>query len=91
LVLIYESVTSSASVIIWLTLHKWTLNSLMNELLDDSSTTESINYASFYTSRQTDEKLLPPTVLVLVCFIRSHGNMFSEPLSSNGLFRSVVM
>jgi hypothetical protein len=26
LVLIYESVTSSASVILWLTLHSWTLN-----------------------------------------------------------------
>jgi hypothetical protein len=31
LVLIYESVTSSASVFRWLTLHSWTLNSLTNE------------------------------------------------------------
>jgi hypothetical protein len=31
LVPIYESVTSSASVASWLTLHRWTLNSLTNE------------------------------------------------------------
>jgi hypothetical protein len=31
LVLIYESVTSSASVVHWLTLHSWTLNSLEND------------------------------------------------------------
>jgi hypothetical protein len=31
LVLIYESVTSSASVVRWLTLHSWTLSSLKNE------------------------------------------------------------
>jgi hypothetical protein len=37
LVLIYESVTSSASVVRWLTLHSWPLNSL------NSLTTESLN------------------------------------------------
>jgi hypothetical protein len=31
LVLIYESLTSSASVVRWLTLHSWTLNSLTND------------------------------------------------------------
>jgi hypothetical protein len=61
---------------------------LMNELVDDSSTTESINYvSSFYNSGRTDERLLPLTVRVLVCFIRCHGNVLTEPLSSNRLFR----
>jgi hypothetical protein len=32
LVLIYESVTSSASDVAWLTLHSWSLNSLMTDL-----------------------------------------------------------
>jgi hypothetical protein len=93
LVMIYESVTFSASVICWLTLHSWTLNSLTNdwlrnELVDDSSTTESINYlSSFYKSGRTDERPLPPTVRALVCFIRCHKNVLTEPLSSNGIFR----
>jgi hypothetical protein len=39
LVLIYKSVTSSASIVRWLTLHSWTLNSLTNKspLMTDAS------------------------------------------------------
>jgi hypothetical protein len=45
LVLIYESVTSSASVVRWLTLHSWTLSStteLPSEFSYDWITAESI-------------------------------------------------
>jgi hypothetical protein len=41
LVLIYESVTSSASVVRWLALHSWTLNSLTNELRLNESQSQS--------------------------------------------------
>jgi hypothetical protein len=40
-----------------------------------------------YNSSRTDERPPPPTVRVLVCFIRCHGNVLTEPLSGNGLFR----
>jgi hypothetical protein len=61
---------------------------LTNELVDDSNRNESVNYVSiFYNSGRTDERPLPPTVDVLVCFIRCHGNILTEPLSDNGLFR----
>jgi hypothetical protein len=48
LVLIYESVTSSASVVRWLTLHSWTLNpaQLLNFWIL-FRLTDSINYVSF--------------------------------------------
>jgi hypothetical protein len=39
-VLIYESVTCSASVVRWLTLHSWTLNTLMNAEWLNSLTNE---------------------------------------------------
>jgi hypothetical protein len=96
LVLIYESVTSSASVVRWLILHSWTFNSRMsnlnddrltNELVDDSSKNESINYvSSIYNSGRTKDTTLSPTFRVLFCFIRCHGNALTETLSSNGLF-----
>jgi hypothetical protein len=44
LVLIYESVTSSASVVCWLTLHSWILNSLTNEFKWTLSLTSELYY-----------------------------------------------
>jgi hypothetical protein len=95
LVLIYESVTSSASVVHWLTLHSWTLNSLTNESLfttNDSSTNESrrllvdgsllrMNYMSFYNLVRTAERTLPWTVHLCysVC-----------PLSRESAYQTVV-
>jgi hypothetical protein len=47
-VLIYESVTSSVSVVRWLTFHSWTLNHDWN-LTDFSSTNDlRINYVSYF-------------------------------------------
>jgi hypothetical protein len=74
LVLIYESVTSSASVVRWLTLHSWTLNSLTIE----SEWTHE--WTLLQNSRRTDERPPQPTVRVLVCSIRCHGNVLTEPL-----------
>jgi hypothetical protein len=76
LVLIYESVTSSASVVRWLTLHSWTLNSLTNEprLNYDSLATE-LSWTEL-TSRRTEYKSPSPTVRVLLCFIHCHGNVY---------------
>jgi hypothetical protein len=71
----------------WLT-YEWTGWRLQHEL----STNESVNYVScFYNSGRTDERTLPPTVRVLVCFIRCHGNVLTEPLLSNGLFRVYLL
>jgi hypothetical protein len=85
LVLIYESVTSSVSVVRWLTLHSWTLNSLSNEscrlprllltneLVDDSFTTESVNYvSSFCNSGRTEETIISNSSSV-TAYIRCHG------------------
>jgi hypothetical protein len=47
LVLIYESVTSSASVVRWLTLHSWTLNSI--RLLNYEPSYEWMTHGSFAT------------------------------------------
>jgi hypothetical protein len=57
LVLIYESVTSSASVVLWLTFHRWTLNSLTNESL------KSLTNAERRPTRQSSLSLMVrPTV-----------------------------
>jgi hypothetical protein len=66
LVLIYESVTSSASVVRWLTLHSWTLNYDSRPLLRMKDL--RINYvSSFYTSVRTEYRTLPSTVHVILC------------------------
>jgi hypothetical protein len=81
LVLIYESDTSSAFLVRWLTLHNWTLNHeysltdfsftterLPNKLVNDSSTTESINYvSSFYNFGRTEERQPPRIVGLSFC------------------------
>jgi hypothetical protein len=51
LVLIYESITSSASVVRWLTLHSWTLNSLTTDLRLNLSEPESESYVRPTVSR----------------------------------------
>jgi hypothetical protein len=78
LILIYDSVTSSVSVVRCLTLHSWAPNSLTNksaftndrlknELVDYSSTNESINYvSSFYNSERTEGRPSPRTVRLLL-------------------------
>jgi hypothetical protein len=99
LVLIYESVTSSASAVRWLTLHSWTLNHDCN-LTDFSSTNDLwINYMpSFYTSVRTEYRTLPSTVHIIPCpsvAVQTRVNSaatnllpsepcVSKPLSSNG-------
>jgi hypothetical protein len=101
LVLIYESVISSASVVGWLTLHSWTFSSLPNDF----------QWTLLYNSRRTEERL-PPRTIRLLLFVssllrnvcQSRGNAFistsvfvatqrafSEPLSSNGLFRHNIL
>jgi hypothetical protein len=101
LVLIYESVTSSASVVRWLTLHSWTL-SYSYEWID-----EFTNELSFITR---DEQKRDHHLKLFVCYCLFHPllrnvcqsrdnalistSVFvamkracSEPLSRNGLFR----
>jgi hypothetical protein len=84
LVLIYESVTSSASIVRWITLHSWTLNFWIFLRLNRSSV-----HGSSYSLARIHGKCLVP--------VRIHGNSVStnpylhrtcvrEPLSSNGLF-----
>jgi hypothetical protein len=51
LVLIYESATSSASVVRWLTLHSWALNYWILLQLTTESKSESESYVS--TDRQS--------------------------------------
>jgi hypothetical protein len=92
LVLIYESVTSSASVVRWLTLHSWTLNStqLLNfwtllRLNHKSFTTESIYYMSSLHNFRMNwieiNNFNSSRYCVLICCC---GNMSSDLLSSNG-------
>jgi hypothetical protein len=53
LVLIYESVTSSASVVRWLTRHSWTLNSLANaEWLNSQKSESELRYDWRFTANQ---------------------------------------
>jgi hypothetical protein len=100
LVLIYESVTSSASVVRWLTLHSWTPNFwILLQLTHDgfSLTNESrINYMPFYNSVQNEDKTLLLTVhsILGVSIPRQRrlsrmclAKSVREPLPSNGLFR----
>jgi hypothetical protein len=62
--LIYESVTSSASVPRWLTLHSWTLNLWTRSSLTNES--EWIHELTlFYNSGRTDERSPSRTVLLL--------------------------
>jgi hypothetical protein len=116
LVPIYESVTSSASVVRWLTLHSWTLNSLTNadwRLTYESWKNEIMNALVFFNSGRTAERPSPRTVRVLLCYsvypllrnvYQSLDNVlistsvliatkcpYSEPLSSSGLFRHIIM
>jgi hypothetical protein len=61
LVLIYESVTSSASVVRWLTLHSGTLDSLTNV-----KWLNSLSDQPFITRGQTDERSQPRTIHLLL-------------------------
>jgi hypothetical protein len=63
-VLIHESVTSSASVVRWLTLHSWTLLTNADFCTTEYSRTnascnwlERINYVSFYKSVLTEDRI----------------------------------
>jgi hypothetical protein len=60
LVPIYESVTSSTSVVRWLTLPSWTLNSLTNPLIHECTL--------FYKFGWTDEIIPPRTYRLLFCY-----------------------
>jgi hypothetical protein len=68
LVLIYEMVTSSTTVVCWLTLHSWTLNSLMNES----------ELTLLYNSGWNEERP-PPWTVRLLLFVSSvatkHANL----------------
>jgi hypothetical protein len=90
---IYESVTSSASIVRRLTLHSWTLNSLTSDECRTTahSSLTGMNWTnSFITSGRTEYKSPCLTVPLLLCFsvfILCHGNVLTEPLPSNGLSR----
>jgi hypothetical protein len=62
LVLIYESVTSSASVVRWLTLHSWTLTFWILLRL----TNPNHEWSPFYNSGRTEERAPPRTVRLLL-------------------------
>jgi hypothetical protein len=95
LVLIYKSVTSSTSVVHWLTLHSWTLNRDWN--LDLMTPVWLLRMTAvlrmlleltnelFYNLRKTCKRPPPPTVCVLIRFICCHNNALTKLLSSNGL------
>jgi hypothetical protein len=75
LVPIYESVTYTGSVVRWLALHGWTLNSLTTELLLICS----FLYSSLYRLSVTVENVCCLSV------VSCHRNVLPEPLASNGL------
>jgi hypothetical protein len=86
LVLIYESVTSSASIVHMLTFHSWTLNptQLLSCLLN-SVPTESINYVSSLYNFRTNQIVIIISNSSRYCvLIRCCGNVSSDPLLSNG-------
>jgi hypothetical protein len=106
LLLIYQSVTCSASVVRWLTLHCWTLNSLTTE----PRPTRSSLHCSLCRLPVTMENfccvsVVMETHLVLNCSvaiyfvatcvnsacIRSSGNVPSEPLRSSGILVTIFM
>jgi hypothetical protein len=96
LALIYETVTSSVSVVRWLPLHSWTLNwltdalnddCLSNELVDDCSTTDSSNYvSSFYNSLRTADRTLSWIVHLLFRLFVVTGTCVN-PVATNPLCR----
>jgi hypothetical protein len=71
--LIYELVTSSASIVCWLTLHSWTLNSLTNDECQTTahSSLSWMNWTnSFITLRWTEYKVTmsySSSVILLFC------------------------
>jgi hypothetical protein len=87
LVLIYESVTSSVSVVRWLTLHSWTLNptQLLNFWTLSGRNHYWINYVSFLYNFGANR--IEITISNSSCYcvlIRSCENVSSDPLPSNG-------
>jgi hypothetical protein len=101
--LIYESATSSASVVRWLALHSWTLNLWILLRL----TNPDHEWILFQNSGRTEERpplrrvrlLLFASFVATKCVsisgqrfdfyqhIRCNETRFNEPLSRNGLFR----
>jgi hypothetical protein len=96
LVLIYESVTSSAFVVCWLTLHRWTLNFSrillwLNHWTPLRMPNDWISWTEL-TSKRTEYKspcLTVPLLFSLSMFIHFRGNVLTEPLLSNALFRDI--
>jgi hypothetical protein len=100
LVLIYESVTSSASGVRWLALHSWTLNFwILSRLNYDSlmnaewvrvrvrvRVTLRLSWTEL-TFRRTEYRSPCLTVPLFFFRIRCHGNVLSKPLPSNGHIR----
>jgi hypothetical protein len=72
LVLIYESVAPSVSVVRWLALHSWTPNFWILLRLNDWTPwrKNSLNWTLFRNSEQTVERPPPPTVHLL---LRAHS------------------
>jgi hypothetical protein len=94
LVLIYESVTSSASAVCWLALHSWTPPLLTSELrLNRSSLHGSLYSVSVTMENVCCLSVVMETRLVLnwsvaTCVnsvsIRCCGNVLTKPLPNNG-------
>jgi hypothetical protein len=90
LVLIYELVTFSASVVLWLGLHSWKLNFwiLLRLNYDSLMNAEWLNSPEL--NKLPGEPNISHHVLQLPCYSLSvccHGNVLTESLPSNGLFR----
>jgi hypothetical protein len=91
LVLIYESVTSSSSVVLWLTLHSWTLNFWIllrlnywtnYEWTELNWTLETIT-CPFVLWADRTETIISNISSTITCLLVT-DTWFSEPLSRNG-------
>jgi hypothetical protein len=71
LVLIYESVTSSASAALWLTLHSWELNSLTNgeRRARSQGSLSRMNWTNSFTTSGRIEYKSPCLTVPLLCFL----------------------
>jgi hypothetical protein len=86
LVLIYESVTSSASVVRWLALHRWTLNFWTHEW----NVELPYEWTLFCNSRWAEERSLPPTVHLLLRLFFAAGSCLPNRCPAMVIFVTIL-